>query len=87
MTNSVLNQSWIGREATIVSSTDPTQIGRTGLISDESRETITMLEDNKQVVFGKRNIEFTLGGSDVTIIGSLMRQRAEDRIYRKHRSE
>ena len=87
MSNSVLNQSWIGREATIVSSTDPTHIGRTGMISDETRETITMLENKKQVVFGKRNIEFTLGDSDVTIIGSLMRQRAEDRIYRNHRSE
>lgn len=87
MNNSVLNQSWIGREATIVSSNDPTHIGKSGMISDETRETITLLEGEKQVVLGKSSIKFKLGGSDVTIVGSLMRQRAEDRIYRNHRSE
>ena len=87
MSNSVLNQSWIGREATIVSSTDPNHVGRTGLVADETRETITLLENNKAVVFGKSSIDFKLGDSDVTIVGSLMRQRAEDRIYRNHRSE
>ena len=87
MSNSVLNQSWIGREATIVSSTDPNHVGRTGMVADETRETITLLENNKAVIFGKSSIDFKLGDSDVTIVGSLMRQRAEDRIYRNHRSE
>jgi RNase P/RNase MRP subunit p29 len=87
MSNSVLNQSWIGRYATIVSSTDPNHVGRTGMVADETRETITLLENNKAVVFGKSSIDFKLGDSDVTIVGSLMRQRAEDRIYRNHRSE
>ena len=87
MSNSVLNQSWIGREATIVSSTDPNHVGRTGMVADETRETITLLENNKAVVFGKSSIDFKLGDSDVPIVGSLMRQRAEDRIYRNHRSE
>ena len=87
MNNSVLNQSWIGREATIVSSNDPTHIGKSGMISDETRETITLLEGEKQVILGKSSIKFKLGDSDVTIVGSLMRQRAEDRIYRNHRSE
>ena len=87
MSNSVLNQSWIGREATILSSTDPNHVGRTGMVADETRETITLLENNKAVVFGKSSIDFKLGDSDVTIVGSLMRQRAEDRIYRNHRSE
>ena len=49
MNNSVLNQSWIRREATIVSSKDPTHIGKSGIL-DETRETITLLEGEKQVI-------------------------------------
>ena len=84
---SVLNQSWIARELVITSSNDESFIGRNGLVIDETRETITLLENNKQVIFGKSSIEFNIGGSDATIVGKLVRQRSEDRIYRKIRSE
>ena len=82
-----LNQSWIARELVITSSNDESLIGRNGLVIDETRETITLLENNKQVIFGKSSIEFNIGGSDATIVGKLVRQRSEDRIYRKIRSE
>ena len=84
---SVLNQSWIARELVITSSNDESLIGRNGLVIDETRETITLLENNEQVIFGKSSIEFNIGGSDATIVGKLVRQRSEDRIYRKIRSE
>ena len=84
---SVLNQSWIARELVITSSNDESLIGRSGLVIDETRETITLLENNKQVIFAKSSIEFNIGGSDATIVGKLVRQRSEDRIYRKIRSE
>ena len=84
---SVLNQSWIARELVITSSNDESLIGRNGLVIDETIETITLLENNKQVIFGKSSIEFNIGGSDATIVGKLVRQRSEDRIYRKIRSE
>ena len=84
---SVLNQSWIARELVITSSNDESLVGRSGLVIDETRETITLLENNKQVIFGKSSIEFNIGGSDATIVGKLVRQRSEDRIYRKIRSE
>ena len=84
---SVLNQSWIARELVITSSNDESLIGRNGLVIDETRETITLLENNKLVIFGKSSIEFNIGGSDATIVGKLVRQRSEDRIYRKIRSE
>ena len=84
---SVLNQSWIARELVITSSNDESLIGRSGLVIDETRETITLLENSKQVIFGKSSIEFNIGGSDATIVGKLVRQRSEDRIYRKTRSE
>ena len=84
---SVLTPSWIARELVITSSNDQSLIGRNGLVIDETRETITLLENNKQVIFGKSSIEFNIGGSDATIVGKLVRQRSEDRIYRKIRSE
>ena len=87
MVNVLLNQSWIGREMIITSSPDAALVGRNGLVVDETRETITLLENNREVILGKSSIEFNLGGSDVAIVGKLMRQRSEDRIYRNYRSE
>tara|TARA_B100001094_G_scaffold283698_1_gene296607 strand:+ start:339 stop:602 length:264 start_codon:yes stop_codon:yes gene_type:complete len=87
MVNALLNQSWIGRDMIITSSPDTALVGRNGLVVDETRETITLLENNREVILGKSSIEFNLGGSDVTIVGKLMRQRSEDRIYRNYRSE
>ena len=87
MVSAPLNQSWIGRDMIVTSSPDAALIGRSGLVVDETRETITMLENNREVVFGKNSIEFKIGGSDPTIKGTLVRQRSEDRIYRNKWSE
>ena len=87
MANSNYNQSWIGREIEVVSSPDDSLVGRKGLVIDESRETITLLENDREVVFGKASINFNIDGTDSIVEGSLVRQRAEDRIYRKYRSE
>ncbi len=87
MVNALLNQSWIGRDMIVTSSPDNGLVGRSGLIVDETRETITLLENNREVILSKSSIEFNLGGSDATIVGTLMRQRSEDRIYRNYRSE
>ena len=87
MTNALLHQSWIGRDMTVTSSPDKALVGRTGLVVDESRETITILENDLQVVLGKNSIEFEIGSSNATIVGMLVRQRSEDRIYRNKRSE
>ena len=83
---SIANQSWIGRDLVVTASQDRSLIGRNGLVVDESRETITLLEGGREIILGKSSIEFNIGGSDSTIVGALMRQRAEERIYRKHRS-
>ena len=87
MVNAALNQSWIGRDMVVTSSPDSALIGRSGLVVDETRETITMLENNREVILGKSSIEFKIGSSDAIIVGMLMRQRSEDRIYRNNRSE
>ena len=87
MVSAPLNQSWIGRDMIVTSSPDAALVGRSGLVVDETRETITMLENNREVTLGKNSIEFKIGDSDVTIVGKLVRQRSEDRIYRNKRSE
>lgn len=86
MVSAPLNQSWIGRDMIVTSSSDAALVGRSGLVVDETRETITMLENNREVILGKNSIEFKIGNS-VTIDGKLVRQRSEDRIYRNKRSE
>tara|TARA_B110000467_G_C18247329_1_gene438208 strand:+ start:422 stop:685 length:264 start_codon:yes stop_codon:yes gene_type:complete len=87
MVNAPLTQSWIGRDMTVTSSPDTALVGRNGLVVDESRETITILENDREVVLGKNSIEFMIGSSNATIVGMLVRQRSEDRIYRNKRSE
>jgi len=87
MVNALLNQSWIGRDMVVTSSPDAALIGRSGLIIDETRETIIILENDREIVLGKNSIEFNIGGSNATVVGTLLRQRSEDRIYRNHRSE
>ena len=86
MVSAPLKQSWIGRDMIVTSSPDAALVGRSGLVVDETRETITMLENNCEVILGKNSIEFKIGNS-VTIDGKLVRQRSEDRIYRNKRSE
>ena len=69
MVSAVLNQPWIGRNISVTSSPDAALIGRSGLVVDETRETITMLENDREVIFGKSSIEFKIGDSDVAIDG------------------
>jgi RNase P/RNase MRP subunit p29 len=85
MVNAVLNQSWIGRDMIVTSSPDAALIGRNGLVVDETRETITMLENNREVILGKSSIEFTIDDSNIVIDGALVGQRPENRTHRKYR--
>ena len=81
MVSAPLNLSWIGRDMVVTSSPDAALVGRKGLVVDETRETITMLENDREVILGKNSIEFKIGDSDVAIDGKLVRQRPEERIY------
>ena len=46
----MINQSWIGRALTITSSTDPTLTGRQGIVVDETRNTLALLEGEQHPV-------------------------------------
>lgn len=79
------NSTWIGSKMNIVESNDPTLIGRTGLVLDETKNTLVMLEKDSQIRIGKAGIKFTLDNSDVVVQGALVGQRPEDRTNRKYR--
>lgn len=75
--------TWIGRHLEIVDATDPTLIGRQGLVLDETQRTLNVLEGDRTVRLGKAGLTFTLDGGR-PLEGSHLQQRAEDRINRKH---
>ena len=79
------NQPWIGRSMTITSSTDATLTGRTGIVVDETRNTVALLEGDQHLVLNKASITFTVDDNDVVIQGAMVGQRPEDRIHRTYR--
>ena len=80
-----MNITWIGQELTVVESTDPTLIGRSGNVVDETQKTLTILENGNERVLGKAAIQFTLKGGITVLSGSSLRQRPEDRMSRKYK--
>lgn len=85
MTTDIRNQTWIGKNLSVLHSMDQTLIGRSGQVLDETKSTITISEAGRNVMLGKSAIKFAIDGSETIINGSLMRQRPEDRIIRTHK--
>ncbi len=81
----IYNSTWIGEQLTVVASPDSTLLGRIGVVLDESRETITIIEGSNEISLGKQSIDFKIGNSDVVINGARVGQRTEDRINKKYR--
>ena len=81
----IYNSTWIGEQLTVVSSPDSSLLGRSGVVVDESRETITIIEESNEINLGKQSIDFKIGDSDVGINGARVGQRPEDRINKKYR--
>jgi RNase P/RNase MRP subunit p29 len=81
----IYNSTWIGEQLTVVASPDTSLLGRIGVVLDESRETITILEESNEISLGKQSIDFKIGNSDVVINGARVGQRPEDRINKKYR--
>ena len=80
-----MNTTWIGQLLTVVDSTDPTLIGRSGNVIDETQKTLTILENGLERVLGKAAIQFTLNDGKTVLSGSFLRQRPEDRMSRKYK--
>lgn len=80
-----LNETWIGRTLTVSTSTDPTLAGRHGIVLDETKHTLTLMEGEQTVVLNKNSISFNIDNSDVVVQGAMVNQRPEDRIHRRYR--
>ena len=81
----IYNTTWIGTTLNVVESNDPTLLGRSGIVLDETKNTLVLLDGDAHVTLGKAAIKFTIDNSDVVIRGALVGQRPEDRTHRKYR--
>ncbi|MBJ36120.1 MAG: ribonuclease P [Euryarchaeota archaeon] len=86
MMMSAMHMPWLSRKITVVESLDPTLVGLTGTVLDETRRTIRVLTDNGRVRLAKNVITFRIDSGEV-IEGSSVTQRPEDRINRRYRRD
>ena len=72
----------IGLHVKIVDCNDPTWKGREGLIIDETKNTFLIEIDDQEKMIAKKkaSFEFTIDGEKITIEGSKIMFRPEDRI-------
>ncbi|MDP3698564.1 MAG: ribonuclease P protein subunit [Nanoarchaeota archaeon] len=71
----------IGEAIEVVSSKNKSNLGIKGKIIDETKETITVMQDNgKDVVLMKQIITFKLMKSGKIISGEVIAKRPEDRL-------
>jgi len=76
---------WIGMKVIVEQSTDPGLQGLTGLVRDETRNMFTIQTSNRTVKVAKLHTTFqtTLAsGETITVNGSDLRYRSEDRVKR-----
>jgi ribonuclease P protein subunit POP4 len=71
----------VGLRARIVESSDPTLVGREGLVVYETMKTIHMISGGRRIIIPKQNtvFEFMVDGTPVILAGSTILKRPEDR--------
>ena len=79
----ITNLPWISRNIQVTDSTDPTLVGMSGMVLDETMRTILVNTGSKEVILAKDTIRFTI--DDEKIDGSLVGQRPEERIGKAYR--
>ena len=84
MTDSI-HMPFLSRNIHITESNDPTLIGISGQVIDETRRTIVVQTSNGMKVLAKDVISFTLDLENKVIAGFTVTQRPEDRINRKYK--
>ena len=77
------NLPWISRNIQVTDSTDPTLVGMSGMVVDETLRTILVNTGSKEVTLAKDTIRFTI--DDENIDGTLVGQRPEERIGKAYR--
>ena len=86
MMMSSIHMPWLSRNLTVVDSLDPTLVGLTGTVLEETRRTIRVLTDSGRVRLAKNVITFRIDSGEL-IEGSSVTQRPEDRINSRYRRD
>ena len=86
VSTSVVQYEFIGLETTIVKSSNPDVVGLSGKVVDETRNTLTILQDNTEKVIVKDTSVFEFVLPDKTVVeidGKVIMGRPEDRLKRR----
>jgi ribonuclease P protein subunit POP4 len=86
VTSSIVQHEFIGLETKVVKASNPDVVGTEGRVVDETRNTFTILHDDKRKVVVKDTAVFEFVMPDGTVVeidGKIVMGRPEDRI-RKH---
>lgn len=70
----------IGEEITIVDSTNKSEIGLTGKVVDETKNTLTLDDQGKLKTIMKQNVNLRIIRTGKVIEGRAIAKRSEDRI-------
>ncbi len=82
---SIYHAPWLTRDIEVVASRDPTLVGVTGMVVEETRRTLRVRTLSGEVTLPKDVITFTIDSGSVAIDGSTVTQRPENRINRRYR--
>ena len=74
---------WLSRKLEVTDSTDPTLIGISGVVMDETKRTIIVQTSNNEITMAKDTIRFTIEEEEIN--GSTVGQRPEERIGKRYR--
>ncbi len=72
--------SLIGMEVTVASSTDPTKVGRKGVVLTETSKTLSLGSGGRAIRVEKRGGAFVVSGSEEVILGDDISGRPEERL-------
>lgn len=82
---SILNAPWLSRQIEVIESSDPTLVGVSGMVVEETRRTLRVRTMSGEVTLAKDVITFTIDPEQLAIDGSTVKQRPADRINRRYR--
>ncbi len=81
----LINLPWLSSTIDIIDSTDPSLVGLTGIVLDETKRTIKLETASGEKTLAKNTIIFRIENEEID--GSLVGQRAEDRIGKRYRGQ
>ena len=84
----IVQSELIGLKAKVVKSSNPSCVGISGLVVDETRNTLVIRQENKDRIVAKDQAVFQFTLSDGTVIGvegNVILGRPEDRVKKQIR--